>query len=299
MKKAIALDIGGTKIAAAMASESGELSHRLELKSDVTNAETLFEQVVQLINQLLTDSNTTLAEISGIGVGVPGKVDLANGIAVFQNNIPWKSFPVIRRLKEVFDVETIVMDNDVYMAAYAEWKMAQMSKKETFVYMTISTGISCTTIHNGEFLRGAGFAGELGLIQVLSKSNGSKNERLEQVGAGPAIQRLAEKKLHLEKTTTKDVFENYANGVAGYAAIIEEIADNLAQGVYAITSLIDPDKIVFGGSVIVHNPFLLCNIKEKLKNYLIEEQKNMLDRLFISQIAQNNGILGAGLSVFK
>lgn len=299
MKKSIALDIGGTKIAAAMASESGKLTHRLELRSDVTNAETLFEQVVHLIKQVLEDSKTSLEEISGIGVGVPGKVDLANGIAVFQNNIPWKNFPVVSRLKEVFAVETIVMDNDVYMAAYAEWKMAQMSKKETFVYMTISTGISCTTIHNGEFLRGAGFAGELGLIPVLSKSNGSKNERLEQVGAGPAIQRLAEKKLHLEATTTKEVFENYTKGVAGYAAIIEEIADNLAQGVYAITSLIDPDKIVFGGSVIVNNPFLLTSLKEKLKHYLIKEQETMLDRLFISQIAQNNGILGAGLSVFK
>ncbi|SEK53138.1 ROK family protein [Carnobacterium iners] len=193
MKKAIALDIGGTKIAAALVTEAGEWYHRIEVKSDVTNCETLFEQVVQLMNQVLSDSATSLNEIPGIGVGVPGKVDRINGIAVFQNNIPWKDFPVVSRLKERFDVEKIVIDNDVYMAAYAEWKMAQMSQEETFVYMTISTGVSCTTIHNGEFLRGAGFAGELGLIPVLSKSKDSKNQRLEQVGSGPAIQRLAEK----------------------------------------------------------------------------------------------------------
>lgn len=299
MKKSIALDIGGTKIAAGIVTESGELSHRMELKSDVTSSETLFNQVVQLINQLVTDSGTSLDEIEGIGVGVPGKVDIPNGIAVFQNNIPWENFPVVKRLKEIFEVKTIVIDNDVYMAAYAEWKMAQMSNEETFVYMTISTGVSCTTIHNGSFLRGAGFAGELGLIPVLSESNDSKNERLEQVGSGPAIKKLAEKKLGLKETTTKDVFENYTKGVDGYFMIIEEIADNLAQGVYAVTSLIDPHKIVFGGSVIVNNPFLLTVLKEKLKYYLIKEQETMLDRLFISQIAQNNGIIGAGLSVFK
>lgn len=299
MKKSIALDIGGTKIAGGIVNELGELSHRMEFKSDVTTNETLFEQVIQLIHQLLTVSSTSLGDITGIGVGVPGKVDIPNGIAVFQNNIPWKNFPVVKRLKEVFDVETIIIDNDVYMAAYAEWKMAQMSKEETFVYMTISTGVSCTTIHNGSFLRGAGFAGELGLIPVLSESNGSKNERLEQVGSGPAIQRLAEKKLGLKETSTKEVFENYVKGVDGYFMIIEEIADNLAQGVYAVTSLIDPHKIVFGGSVIVNNPFLLTVLKEKMKNYLIKEQETMLDRLFISQIAQNNGIIGAGLSVFK
>ncbi|WP_414838518.1 ROK family protein [Carnobacterium sp. TMP28] len=299
MKKAIALDIGGTKIAAALVTEAGEWHHRIEVKSDVTNCETLFEQVVQLVNQVLSDSATSLNEITGIGVGVPGKVDRINGIAVFQNNIPWKDFPVVSRLKERFDVETIVIDNDVYMAAYAEWKMAQMSQEETFVYMTISTGVSCTTIHNGEFLRGAGFAGELGLIPVLPESNGSKNQRLEQVGSGPAIQRLAEKKLGLKEITTKEVFEQYSKGVEGYQAIIEEVADNLAQGIYAVTSLIDPQKIVFGGSVIVHNPFLLTSIKEKLNHYLIEEQKSFLERLFISQLAQDNGILGAGLSVFK
>ena len=299
MKKAIALDIGGTKIAAALVTEAGEWHHRIEVKSDVTNCETLFEQVVQLINQVLSDSATSLNELTGIGVGVPGKVDRINGIAIFQNNIPWKDFPVVSRLKERFDVETIVIDNDVYMAAYAEWKMAQMSQEETFVYMTISTGVSCTTIHNGEFLRGAGFAGELGLIPVLSKFNGSKNQRLEQVGSGPAVQRLAEKKLGLKETTTKEVFEQYSKGVESYQAIIEEIADNLAQGIYAVTSIIDPHKIVFGGSVIVHNPFLLTRIKEKLNDYLIEEQESFLERLFISQLAQDNGILGAGLSVFK
>ncbi|SEK53179.1 ROK family protein [Carnobacterium iners] len=85
----------------------------------------------------------------------------------------------------------------------------------------------------------------------------------------------------------------------GYQAIIEEIADNLAQGIYAVGSLVDPHKIVFGGSVIVHNPFLLTSIKEKLNHYLIEEQETLLERLFISQLAQDNGILGAGLSVFK
>ena len=249
MKKSIALDIGGTKIAAGIVTESGELSYRMELKSDVTSSETLFDQVVQLINQLVTDSGTSLDEITGIGVGVPGKVDIPNGVAVFQNNIPWKNFPVVKRLKEVFEVETIVIDNDVYMAAYAEWKMAQMSNEETFVYMTISTGVSCTTIHNGSFLRGAGFAGELGLIPVLSESNDSKNERLEQVGSGPAIQKLAEKKLGLKETTTKEVFENYTKGVDGYFMIIEEIADNLAQGVYAVTSLIDPHKIVLPGII--------------------------------------------------
>ena len=54
------------------------------------------------------------------------------------------------------------------MAAYAEWRATHVKEDKTFVYVTISTGISCSIIHRGSFL-GAGFAGELGLIPVLTR----------------------------------------------------------------------------------------------------------------------------------
>lgn len=299
MKKAIGLDIGGTKIAAGVITEAGDLLHRVELTSDVSSRENMFKQVIRTINQVLTESGTSIDEIEGIGAGVPGKVDIKNGIAIFQNNIPWQKFPIVERLKDAFGINTVMMDNDVYMAAFAEWKAAQMKHNETFVYLTISTGISCSIIHNSQFLRGAGFAGELGLLPVLSKVNGSVNKRLEQAAAGPAIQKLAEKKLKEVGISTREVFAGYSHGVEGYSALIEEVAENLAQGIYAVACLIDPHKIVFGGSVIVNNPFLLEIIKEKLASSLIPEQKAILNQLFISRLAQNNGITGAGLRVFE
>jgi glucokinase len=57
--------------------------------------------------------------------------------------------------------------------------------------------------------------------------------------------------------------------------------------------------MVFGGSVIVNNPFLLELIKEKLKIYQIPEQQHFLDQISISTLAQNNGVVGAGLRVFE
>lgn len=299
MKKSIGLDIGGTKIAAGIITEKGELLHRIELKSDISNRENMFAQVVKIIETLLDYSEVSLSEIKGIGVGVPGKVDRKTGIAVFQNNIPWENFPIVQRLEKHFGTNQIFIDNDVYMAAFAEWKLAQMKVNETFVYTTISTGISCSIIHNGTFIRGAGFAGELGLLPVLSKNDLPKNKRLEEVAAGPAIQKLAEKQLNQAGISTKEVFEGYLNGGAGYHSIIEEITDNLAQGIYAITCLVDPHRIVFGGSVIVNNPFLLETLKEKLAVYLIPEQQMILNQLFVSHLAQDNGIIGAGLKVFE
>ncbi len=287
MKKAIGIDIGGTKIAAGIISESGELLHRQEVKSDPSDRESMFKQVVTAVEQVL--EGTSLSEIEGIGVGVPGKVDRENGIAIFQNNLPWQQFPIAARLQERFGSKPTTIDNDVYMAAFAEWKAAQGKRNEAFVYVTISTGISCSIIYNGAFFRGAGFAGELGLIPVLWKKG---NERLEKIAAGPGIQNIA-------GIPTKDVFTGYLNGLQEFQAIIDEVANYLAQGLYSISCLIDPHKMVFGGSVIVNNPFLLEIIKEKLKTYQIPEQQHLLDQMSISTLAQNNGVVGAGLRVFE
>ncbi|MFF2449686.1 ROK family protein [Neobacillus sp. NPDC058068] len=299
MKKAIGIDIGGTKIAAGIVSESGELLVRSEVKSDPTDRERMFGKVVDAVELIINRTPFSMEEISGIGVGVPGKVDREQGIAIFQNNLPWDQFPIKTRLRDQFQVDSITIDNDVYMAAFAEWKTARVQVPETFIYVTISTGISCSIIHHGSFFRGAGFAGELGLIPVLSKTAGMKNERLEIVSAGPAIENLARGKLGAEHITTKDVFQGYKNGALKYQSIIEEVTDNLAQGLYSISCLLDPHKIVFGGSVIVNNPFLLELIKEKLRNYQLPEQQHVLESMCISTLKQDNGIIGAGLSVFE
>jgi glucokinase len=287
MKKSIGIDIGGTKIAAGIISEAGKLLHRAEVKSDPSDRETMFKQVVTAVEQVL--EGTPFSEMEGIGVGVPGKIDRENGIAIFQNNLPWQQFPIAARLREQFGAKKITIDNDVYMAAFAEWIEARGKTNETFVYVTISTGIACSIIHHGSFFRGAGFAGELGLIPVLSKEG---NERLEKIAAGPGIQKIA-------GIPTKDVFTGYIKGSQEFQSIIDEVAGHLAQGLYSISSLIDPHKMVFGGSVIVNNPFLLELIKEKLISYQLPEQQHLLEQMSISTLAQNNGVVGAGLRVFK
>ncbi|WP_066387909.1 ROK family protein [Neobacillus mesonae] len=299
MKKAIGIDIGGTKIAAGIISETGELLQRAEAKSDPSDKEKMFTRVVEAVQKVLRDSSLSVADLEGIGAGVPGKVDREQGIAVFQNNLPWAQFPIAARLREQFGIKRITIDNDVYMAAFAEWKAAEAKPDETFVYFTISTGISCSIIHQGQFFRGAGFAGEAGLIPILSKAAGNKLERLEKASAGPAIGALTRKKLQSPDLTTKDVFEQYLAGIPEYRSIIDEVTDNWVQGLYAISCLLDPHKLVFGGSVIANNPFLLDLIKEKLKAYQIPEQQHLLNNLSVSAIKQNNGVVGAGLRVFE
>ena len=294
MKKAIGLDIGGTKIAAGIVTEHGELLGRVEVKSDPSGREAMFARVCEAVEQVLNEVSISIDQIEGIGAGVPGKVDRKEGIAIYQNNLPWGNFPIRERLADRFKENRIIIDNDVYMAAFAEW-VSQKDLEETFVHITISTGIASSIIHKGDFIRGAGFAGELGLIPVLI---GDSNERLEKIAAGPGIRKLAEKELKQDIGSTKDVFDRFLSGAEGYDVIIEQIAEYIAQGIYSISSLIDPHRIVFGGSVIVNNPFLLDLIKNKLKAHQLVDQQHLLNHLYISRLRENNGVVGAGLRVF-
>ncbi|CQR47140.1 Beta-glucoside kinase [Paraliobacillus sp. PM-2] len=299
MKYAIGIDIGGTKIASGIVNEKGDLIQSEVVESDPSDREKMFERVISCVNQLMNHCSIPTQEIYGIGVGVPGKVDIENGIAVFQNNLPWTNFPLVDRLREALQIENIVIDNDVYMAAYAEWAEAKVSEEELFAYITISTGISSSFIKGGKFIRGAGFAGELGLVPTYAPGHEKPVERLELVAAGPALQKKARKVFDNEELSPKDVFAKYENGNAVARDLIDDMVSSFAHGIYMINSLLDPHKIVLGGSIATKNPALLGIIKEKLDTHLIDEQKHILDEIHISHLGSDQGIIGAGLRPFR
>ncbi|WP_077328677.1 ROK family protein [Virgibacillus siamensis] len=299
MRYAIGIDIGGTKISSGIVNEAGDLIQQETVSSDPSDKESMFGRVLKCVEQLMDHSSISVHDIYGVGAGVPGKVDWDNGIAVYQNNLPWENFPFVKRLRDKLGFERIVMDNDVYMAAFAEWRNAELHAGETFVYVTISTGISSSIMQDGEFLRGAGFAGEIGLIPVVASRNGNGWERLEKVASGPALEKRARQLYQDDQMTTKDIFTAYYRGDASAKQLVEDAGSSIAQAVYIINSVIDPHKIVFGGSVIAHNPVLLDIIKQKLKRYLLAEQMHILDAMEVSQLGSGQGVIGAGLSVFQ
>src|SRR5699024_3805276 len=162
----------------------------VEKKSNTNDREIMFAQVLKSIRMVQKESGIPFEKIVGTGLGVPGKIDREKGIAVFQNNLPWENFPIVERLKNELPLENIVLDNDVYMATFAEWKATGANPQDTFVYITISTGISCSIIHQGSFIRGNGFAGEIGLLPVYHNPLSEENSiiTLEHSASGSAME---------------------------------------------------------------------------------------------------------------
>jgi glucokinase len=301
----LGVDIGGTKIAAGMVDEQGNCLEKIELPSPNDDSEKLFSQVIKSISHVLQKGNYKLEELAGIGIGVPGKVDHQNGVAIYQNNLPWIDFPLVERLKEYFSTK-ILVDNDVYMATFGEWYAAGKNNVETFVYLTISTGISCCTIHKSHFLRGAGFAGEIGLSIVEENPLPSKylnDGCLEAVASGPSIANYTNSKRNLSVVSdhwaTKDVMDAYFSGDHIATEIIQKFFKYMARGIHNIACLLDPDQLIVGGGVISHNQDLIQGILAELGKLLIPEQKQILNRIHASKLKGDTGLIGAGLRVFE
>lgn len=297
MSYAIGVDIGGTKIACGIMNRQGEVIEQHTVPSDPRDREAMFLRVKTAIEELLENSQIDKDGILGMGVGVPGKIDHEQGIAIFQNNLPWANFPIAQRLRESFNFNDIVIDNDVYMATYAEWKDKQLTD-ELFVYLTISTGISSAVIQAGEFIRGAGFAGEIGLIPIYTPTFESPVTRLEPVAAGPALAKQANQAFNATEMDAEQLFKLYYEGNDQAKKIIDQFIESIAQGVYMINTILDPHLVVFGGSVANHNPVIIDLLKERLDNYMIDEQKHLLNQLSVSELGSTQGIMGAGYRLF-
>lgn len=289
MKYYVGVDIGGTKILSILTNENSEVIGDYQVRTDTRSEQHLFDSVVISIETLLKQNNLHYTDISSIGMGLPGLVDSENGIAVYQSNIPWKDFPVSKRISERFGNILVTIDNDVAVAAFNEWH--NMNDSQTFVYVTISTGIAITTIIGGNIHRGHGFAGELG--QTFFKHNG-EYKRLERIVSGPALEAWYRDVTGDDSLTTKDLFNDYKTNNHA-KEIVNAAAELMAVALYQVNSLIDPDTIVFGGSVITHNPEYLEAIKTHLKELLLPDQAHILGRMFISEAKNRQGARGAVL----
>lgn len=285
----IGIDIGGTKIALGLVDEAQVLVADSSFTTNIESAEALFEDLLHHLRHFMELHQLELSQITSIGIGIPGKVDRSQGIALKQNNIPWENFPVSARLKNIFPEIPISIDNDVNAAAWAEYKYAQLKSTELFEYMTISTGIALTSVLDDKIIRGEGFSGEIGLLQVKG------NKTLEEMCSGPGIAKQAQILLDRKELTTREVFERWQAGNTEIDQLINWTAEQLARVVHAIICLHDPKKIVFGGSVIYHNQDFFELVKEKLSHLLHVEQEHILENLSLSSLGSKNGIVGAAL----
>ena len=257
---ALAIDIGGTKLAAAVIDTNGTmLSSQREATPLTTDAEVLFEALASLCRGVLASGQT---DVQAIGVGSGGPMQYPAGI-VSPINIPaWRDFPLLQRLVDAFG-RPCVVDNDAKALALGErWRGAGHGSSN-MLGMVVSTGVGGGVILDGRLLDGfAGNAGHIGHIIVWP--NGpvcgcGAHGCVEGVASGTGLARRLNEAIAEGKSTSLaagssalDIANAARQGDALADWLFRTAGDAVGRGIASAAALLDLELVVIGGSIALH-----------------------------------------------
>lgn len=268
MKPILALDFGGTKLAAALVNPGERVWWRYErcLSPMNADAKTDLEIMRSLIHSLLQGKTP-----SAIGVSFGGPVDATTGTVRLSHHVSgWENIPLQDLLTAEFGVPTTV-DNDANVAALGEYRFGAGQGYDSLFYITISTGVGGGWVLNGKPWRGAsGMAGEIGHM-VVDPSGPlclcGKQGCVERLASGPYMAQNARDilanpaKLNHGKILKHLVGDDFALLTGKLISEAADQGDDIAQevlqksawalgvGIGNVANLINPQRFILGGSV--------------------------------------------------
>jgi glucokinase len=281
----IGVDIGGTKVAAALLRgrlpapgarsssevETPEIIDRFTTLTDAASPEAALQGILACIADLEHGSG----RVDGIGVGVASMVDFAAGRIVESVNLPLADVPLRDVLQRRFEVPAVI-DNDATVAAVGEWLYGAGVGASDMIMLTLGTGVGGGIISGGRPLRGfSGAAGELG--HIIVDVDGAKCPAncpnwgcLEAYAAGPAMGGAARVAAELEpdsalgralaagRTVDSRLLAGLGlEGDAGAIAVLERVGEYLGAGLVTLSNIFDPELFVIGGGAAAAGELLL------------------------------------------
>ena len=189
----IGIDIGATSFDIAVADLNARVLVRESGLADVRDEpDALLGVITDRILKMLTQAGLQAKQVLGIGIGVPGPVDFANGVLVAPPLMPaWEGFRIRDYFQAAFPAACVMVDNDVNIMALGELRGGAGVDIDNFIFVKIGTGIGAGIVCNGRVYRGtSGSAGDIG--HICADHNGpicrcGNIGCLEMMAAGPAI----------------------------------------------------------------------------------------------------------------
>lgn len=287
----LGVDLGGTKVSAALADLSGEISVEASEPTDARGGHAVLEQIRRLAGELCGAAGIAIDRVRSVVVGTPGVVDPETGtIALVPNIRGLSEINVRRELGALFGGLDIVIENDVNLAMLGEaWRgCAQGAGNAAF--LAIGTGAGLGLIVNGKLVRGAtGAAGEIAYLPVgadLTSPQALEVGAFElEVASTGIVRRFSQAGGTAQ--TARDVFVRLEAGDRRAEAAIDAVALTLALAIAALSAILDPELVAMGGSIGVR-PELIDRVRRHLPSVSARPVKIMP-----SLLGSRAGLVGA------
>ena len=205
-KFAIGVDLGGTNLRIAVVSDAGKILDKIALGTEVAGGP---DHVVDEMSVAVRDlaakhrSNGTLA---GIGIGVPGIIDMQAGMVLQSPNLPgWHDYPVRNEIERRLGTP-VILENDANAAALGEKWLGAASAVDDMCMVTLGTGVGGGIVLQGKIWHGmTGMAGELGHITIEPDGvpcGCGSHGCVEQYASAKAIKRMVAEAIATGKAPT-------------------------------------------------------------------------------------------------
>ena len=294
--RVIGVDVGGTKILAAVVSRDCSLGARVEGPTERSSEDALLQQLDSMVEQL----HQADPEVQAIGFGVPSRIDQRAGRALGSVNIPLAGVDLRDRMRERHSLP-VAIDNDANAAAIAEWQSGAARGARHVVMLTLGTGVGGGLILDGKPYRGAtGSGAELGHIVIDPDGppcGCGGHGHLESLAAGPAADRVARSLYGAES----NAHELVRRGQAGDGEAVEALAGigrYLGAGIASLVNIFEPELVVVGGGFGAAGELLLGPAREVLAVEGLEPARDTV-RIVQAELGAEAGVIGAGMVGFE
>lgn len=245
-------DIGGTDIKASLLDEEGHFTEKERFSTNGFCGQT----ILRGMNEFIGSHKESLA---GIAISAPGFIDpFAGTIRVGGAIRDFDGFAMKAYFQEKWRLPVSV-ENDVNCVALAEQWNGNGQGVSDFLCFTVGTGIGGAIVIGGNLYRGVNFqAGEFGYMVSRGIQTTAVDAMWSRIGSLYSIRRVyaLEKNIPVEEVSGEQVFQAKDEGDPIATQIITSFYETIALGIYNLTYMFNPEKILIGGGITSRGKFL-------------------------------------------
>ncbi|CCI39352.1 unnamed protein product [Albugo candida] len=306
------IDIGGSAIKLGLVDLGGNLLIRnfINIDSQLTTAQDAVTVSHRMLIEQLQALDKSVDNLLAIGIGCPGQINEYGVLQAAANFPAWVNVPLKQLFQERFDQRVEIL-NDADAAVLAElWVGAAKRDVQSFIMITLGTGIGVGLVIDGQLIRGAHGLLEGGhmIIEKDGRQCGcSQRGCLEAYASATALISCAKMKLkagtptklsdaHDQTITAEMIFGLAVKGDRMCMDIVEEAADYLGFACVNLSRILDPELILFSGGLAEAGNFFVDLIRKAAVKYSWTKFPNRVS-IKRSSTGYDAGIIGAAAAV--
>ena len=299
-KYIIGIDLGGTNLKSALLDFKYKILRKEVFNTqDFIKKERLIQAILDSIHRILKYKNLNKRQILGIGLGLPGPIDVKRGLVHFFPNIAgWKEVNLKNILEKRLGLP-VSLDNDANLMSLAEFRMGAAKGSRNAVCLTLGTGVGGGIIIEGRLYRGSTYsAGEIGHLPINEEGpqcNCRGIACLETYIGNNRI--IAQAKKIFPQKISLEKLSQLAKQKDGKALKIwSDVGGHLGVALVGVVNLLNPDAIVIGGGVANAGKVLFDRVKEIISRQAMPVQARQV-KVFKAKLGNDAGLIGAGILV--